>query len=304
MTRNQQLPTVQFYTRFLVGVLVVLVAFSYQSVRAAYTEPTQNPPKYDTSQIPEIVNVGAAEQRVGNILIGAGTTGTCTGSGCYALCLNPDMTTYPGGTTDPMNCITSWDLTGLTAGLGVYLSRFNATQAAAVDGGSLTTVSDAGYIGLQAKPSTGGNSQLYTVIAEEPVGSHLVGSGVSAVRSDTAAGTSYAAEFVGTVAIGPVSPGGKICLNDARAGGSAADCITSWTNIVANADPLIVRLQNLRSTIMPSTDIGQTATSGGLLTGSLVVGSPTFATPLAYSCGDGMCQTGTESRTLCSIDCP
>jgi hypothetical protein len=136
MTRNQQLPTVQFYTRFLVGALVVLVAFSYQSVRAAYTEPTQNPPKYDTSQIPEIVNVGAAEQRVGNILIGAGTTGTCTGSGCYALCLNPDMTTYPGGTTDPMNCITSWDLTGLTAGLGVYLSRFNATQAAAVMGGA------------------------------------------------------------------------------------------------------------------------------------------------------------------------
>lgn len=306
MTPKQQ----HFYLRrlslIIIGGFLVVTIIQPHRGNAAYQEPTLNAPTYDTMVIPEIINIGGSatvsQQKLGSLLVGIDTDKK-------KLCLNPQLTTYPG-VSDPVNCISAWsDLSGQTSG---YLRKFDGTSVTTNGlppygnpGNTSTATRDTGYVAWQAQPSRWDTrSQLFTFIAETPSGTEDTGVGkkpASAIRAEGDSSANFAGEFLGTLGlVGYGSGSPKLCLNDQ--GGAGGSCISRWSDIAALSNLQIVNLQNLHGSQI-ILDQGQTATAGSLVAGSLVAGAPLYTTSIVYSCGDNICQAQTETKTNCSLDC-
>lgn len=304
MTPNQQHLSLPRSSLILIsGILfasLLLPAGGY----AAYSEPALNPPKYNTDVIPELLHTGGSntiyQQKLGSLLIG-------TPGDSKQLCLNPDQSQYPGA-SDPTNCISAWSQ--LSSQATGFLRRFDGNSVApgylppyANPGITPVTSPDTAYVGWQAKPSDSSTSQLFSFIAETPSGTANNAPGTippAGIRAEGDTNSYYAGEFLGTlgiVGLGAGSP--KLCLND---NGSGTACISKWSDVVAQADPNIVSLQDLHAN-QYFVNQGQTSTTGILVAGSLVAGQPLMTTPAVYSCGDNICQSPTEHIGNCSIDC-
>ncbi|MEK7637072.1 MAG: hypothetical protein AAB402_01600 [Patescibacteria group bacterium] len=285
---------------------------------AAYSEPLSNPPQYNVStvEIPEFINGAAfAQQKKGSLLIGErnGALSNCTTdseTGCSRLCLNPDLTNFPGTTdSNPAtgNCITSWPMltSRLISSGGSYVRRQDnpAHSDNAIPDPPGDTI-DNGAFSIQAKPytysSSNQNAQLITLIAEAPDSASA--NTPTGIYSEALTDASYAATFAGRLAV--VGGQQQICLNDSLNGNlNDNDCISNWTDITAS-QAAIVRLQNLGLDQRITSDSGNTAAGGSLVAGSLVAGGPTSATSSDFSCGDGICSiVNNETRQNCSADC-
>lgn len=320
MTPNQQpslfrRPALIVISGFLLA-LIVLPAIS----NAAFQEPATNPPKYDTTLLPELINVtGSAsvfQQKAGSLLIGPLDATKCDitipnatddNTGCAKLCLNPDLTTFPG-VTDTTNCILSWK--DLAAPVSGFLKKFDGTSTSLTTlppyGNAINTSTatvDTGYIGWQANPSGGTQSQLFSFIAETPSGTENTSPGTirpAAIRAEGDTNSYFAGEFLGTLGVVGLGAGvPRLCLNDQGGGGS---CISRWSDITALANPQIVTLQDVhRSQYV--VDQGHTSAAGGIVAGSLVAGQAQATALGLYSCGDNICQSMVETLATCPTDC-
>lgn len=304
MTPNQQHLLLRRSSLILISGILFASLLLPTGGYAAYSEPTLNPPRYDTDIIPELLHTSGSntyyQQKLGSLLIGTPTNSK-------QLCLNPNLTVYPGA-SDPGNCISSWsELSSQATG---FLRRFdgNATTNGFLPpygntGNPSTAVPDEGYVGWQANDSDISSSQLFSFIAETPSGTVNTAPGTippAAIRAETDTNSYYAGEFLGTlgiVGLGAALP--KLCLND---NGTGVSCKSSWAEVIAQADSSIVSLQDLHASQF-IVNQGQTSTTGVLVAGALVAGQPLMTTPAVYSCGDNICQSQTENDFNCSIDC-
>lgn len=256
--------------------------------------------------IPTFLNSSGADQKkTGNLTIGpippvngtqaCDTRDAAKTANCSRLCLNPNnnsFSEYPI-TTDPDNCVISWDdvvqKIKITSG---YVHALPAENSNILDYGAVALVSH----------GTDANSQLMSLITT------ATGASPAALQTNSVTGASYAATFGGRFVVDrrPDGAPGSICLN----GSSATSCLSSWSQIVKQQDSAIVQLRLVdHKTVEP--DIGRTSTTGVLVagdyydlksnfehSGGLIIGLP----PVAEYCGDGICTTH-ETEGICTIDC-
>lgn len=330
MTLNQpfkkQLLPVLGLLSVVVGLALVQPGFLY----AAYSEPSGVPPNYTTTEVPELLNgSNTAQRKIGSLLIGPLDSATCNPqssnptdkAGCSKLCLNPNLAAFPGvsdvvgSAGAPPSCVSSWDeISGaLITGSALVRKMANPSHFDDPSPNPLDTV-DNGAFSLQAQPYTvlydsshtfvvNPYAQLITLMAGAPAntvrGDTLRPTGIIA---DAQTGSNFAAQFSGRLAIvtDETIPH-QICLNSPDGN---ANCITDWSGVTVSQDPTMVRLQNVSTSATIIPDRGNTATSGLLVTESMVSGIPSLTTPLASSCGDGICTSGNETATNGAKYCP
>jgi hypothetical protein len=208
----------------------------------------------------------------------------CVGDTCSAFCLNSDPTK---GTKDPAACIRDWsDAVNLVG--GPFLRLLPSTQQADSDEGFVTVRSD------------GEHEEYFSFIGEaNDGGGNPVVNGSAGIRGRTSSMTRYAGKFVGRVVVEKETSNASICLN------GAGNCVSSWSSIGGlPADSI-----EAHETRYLTKQDGHVATSGPIVSNTIVVGAPTSITTVNDSCGDGICSTkgspGVNDETTgnCSADC-
>lgn len=282
------------------GVFIIAPVFAHAAY--VFPEPTTSLPSYDTGVIPDVLNgSGNAQQKTGTLLVGDrnGSISRCTtndSSGCSTLCLNPVMNGAQPVASDPVNCITSW--TGLAQGLltGSSFVRKLTTAPHIVPADY-----DSGAFTLQAATydSNYPAAQLASLIASTPAGATPSTTPRPAgILAESIADANYAGQFVGKLAIV-----GSSALPSAHTIGLNGSYISNWSDIVVRQDPTIVRLQKLDYPEQIVPDVGSISINEAIvsLNGSVIAGTPTSATPISVSCGDGLCSPENGEN---SINCP
>lgn len=321
MHKNQIHNTLANRVAVLIAVFSCFVVLAPKVTLAVYQEPANPYPQYDSSQVPELLNgSNVAQTKAGSLWIGRQNATTCptgTEAGCSRLCLNPPQISgqYPN-TSDVgalnSTCVQSWPvLIGLLIDQSTHVRKLAVPTH--IESTTVTDSIDNGAASLQANSSVNffnRTGQLISLLAQTPNtvsgSSTAVPSGIVAEASNS---TTFAATFTGRFAVvedwgygTAVGHTRQLCLNENTPGGK---CITDWSEVVLAADPGIVRLQQLGTAVSRYADPGNTATSGLLVTGALITGSPTAVSNPNVTCGDGMCDvTNNESHAACSADCP
>ncbi len=308
MARNQPFNTNSIGLLILAGIIVGLIALKPVFSFAAWSEPTTTFPMYNstnslqTDYIPEVLNGTSATQlKYGTLQIGPIDSSTCDLSsspgaivtGCAKICLNPSGNGTVTMTTDPTNCVYSWaQLKALNQShmpaSGTYLSNNKSTLT---DNGFIAVRSSGSTIPTPSSDAMSYYGLMMTFMTEAPNASW------PALQSSAITSTDYAAQFAGTLAI---SSG--LCLNDVT-GGSGQYCIQRWSDIAAQQNPNIVRLQNLNTAQDHPADNGSVGTDGVLVAQALVGGVPPADAQIGMTCGDGICSIATETVTNCPADC-
>lgn len=291
-------------TILVVGAFLVFPWASY----ADFTQPLSHPPSTPGYSYPAGDSISSTIQgnnldqtKLGSFLIGeknGPALSTCTTlntTGCSQFCLNSNPLL---GASDAANCVSSWSQLSSLASIGGPFVRLFGANSASID---------SGYANVKAADAvTWDNIQLVSVIAESYGGVGPSGSG--ALRTEAYSGSSYTAQFAGTLVIdGPYNTSGtklypgRLCLNDQT--GSATACITSWNDILSLNGTNVIRLQDVHQTTA-SPDLGNASAVGPVEVPTLVIGQPIVSTAVTSSCGDGICSSiNGENPTNCAADC-
>lgn len=245
----------------------------------------------------------ARQQKTGSLLIGQRSDAVnCPNvndpndfSDCSVICLNADKTLGTLDTTGAIpNCIYDWSQ--LAGGSQLFMRLFTGTQAATID--TDPTKSDRGFFDVTADRT---KYQAISVLAD-PSNTFVGSIGLQAVSGSS---STYSATFAGRVALKKSSGNVDLCLN--------GTCIKQWVDALALPADAVW----LQSTVNLVTQTGAIGVNGPVVvgtstttTGGLVAGTPDVITPVALSCGDGLCsnsngEQGTESGNpgYCPVDC-
>lgn len=282
----------------VLGVLLILGPAAFAQT---YIEPST--PLGGTTAAP-LTTSDSIQRKAGSLIIG-------TDGGSSQLCLNANTIEIPNQPNSATTCISSWGELGIvTSGQYVVVYKDDWTVDPPAGGSVLgPEPAQSGYARIQASQP---DNQLYSIIAEAPNLSNSAG----VYATDNGANT-WAAYLRGRVYIGDGTAGSskKLCLNDSvdyNPTGSPPNlkgCITTWNDISVPLGSQYVILQPAPGPLVVQTG-GEALTGAGVfgsdpavtippLTGGVVLGVPPPGSSICLTCGDGVCNSPTETDANC-----
>lgn len=291
---------------FLIFVVLALVFVSAGTLRAQFIEPIDTPPS--GSDVAPPINTSATTQtKQGSLILDhpSNTVRLEIGSAgkLYELCLNgvctPSFSTF--------NFIRLQGVAGAptpgTPDTGFAQIKALTSQQFALraEGSEPSAAWTTGLYGVTSSTSTGAFAR-YGVHGRTAVDSPL-SYGVYGYASGPSSWAGYfegRVQVTGDLLIGSATNKRKLCLND-DGDFTGEECIESWPFSETS------QFVSLQKTDSPSPEGGSSHISGGGTFSSIVFGTPAPETPLALTCGDGICQ-GTLSNPdevtgSCEVDC-